>query len=127
MSGISFDFKSFWRFSKQRHNATVAHDSEIVLHTNQRVVVADLKSLGASRVMFAQVFLEFSNLSLCCECRKVVAVSEYTDVFDRMFVETRVEHSNAVIQFLHRPFSVQIKPLCRVLRSIHCAVEHGNS
>ena len=46
--------------------------------------------------MFAQMFLEFSNLSPCCKCRKVVAVSEHSDVLDCMFVQTRVEHSNAV-------------------------------
>ena len=43
--------------------------------------------------IFGQLFLELSDLSLCCKCRKIVTVSEYTDVFDRMFVQTRVEHS----------------------------------
>ena len=52
--------------------------------------------------MFAQVFLEFSNLSPCCERRKVVAVSEHTDVFDGMFVQARIEHSNVTIQFLSK-------------------------
>ena len=57
--------------------STVVHESEIVLHTSQEVVVADPMSLHASRVMFAQVFLGFSNLSPCCERRKVVAESEH--------------------------------------------------
>ena len=30
-------------------------------------------------------------------------MSECTDVFDKMFVQTRVEHSNVVIQLLYRP------------------------
>ena len=91
--------------------STDAHDSEVVLHMSRVVVV----------------FLEFSNLSPCCKCRKILAVSEYTDVFDMKFVQTRVEHSNVAIQFLHRPFTVQIKALCRVLRSVHCAVEQRTS
>ena len=77
--------------------------------------------------MFAQLFLALINLNPCCKCRKIVAVSEYTDVFGKMFVQTRVEHSNVAVQFHHRPFTVQIKALCCVLRSVHSTVEHGNS
>ena len=40
--------------------------------------------------MFDQVFLEFRDLSPCRKCRKIITVSEYTDVFDRMFVQTQV-------------------------------------
>ena len=42
--------------------------------------------------MFAQLFLEFSNLSPRCKRPKVVAVSEHTDVFDCMCVQARIEH-----------------------------------
>ena len=77
--------------------------------------------------MFAQVFLEFRDLSPCAKCRIVIAVSEYTDDFDRMFVQTRIEHSNVVVQFLHPPFTVRISALCCVLPPIHCTIEHGNS
>ena len=47
--------------------------------------------------MFTQLFLEFSDLSPCCKCHKIVAVSEYADVFDKTSVHTRVEHPNVVI------------------------------
>ena len=60
----------------------------------------------------AQFFLEFRDLSSCRKCREIIIVSEYTDVFDKMFEQTRIEHTNVVVQLLHRPITVRIKALC---------------
>ena len=56
--------------------------------------------------MFTQVLLSFRDLSPCRKCREIISVSEYTNVLDRMFVQTWIEHTNVVVQLLHRPFTV---------------------
>ena len=128
MSWASVDLTSFWRFSTKAAQSTVAHDSEIVLHTSQGVVVSDPMKQYASRVNVCSSLSRIQQSDVrVASVAKSPPCLEYTDVFDRMFVQTRVEHSNVVIQFHHRPFTKQIKELCRVLRSIHCTVGHGYS
>ena len=45
-------------------------------------------------VCFAQLFLQFRDRNTCRKCLKTVEVSQYTDVLDKMFVHTQIEHSN---------------------------------
>ena len=106
---FSFDFNKFWRIPKRRHNPTY--------HPVQKSYFTHVKELWSRtrccnvfhEYMFAQLFLEFSNVSLCCKCLKIVAVSEYTDDFDKTFVQTRIEQTNVAAPCLHRPFTIRIK------------------
>ena len=113
MTWLSFDFNTFWRLPKRWHNPPQ--------HTIQKSCFTSFKSCGLGpnvamcfKYMFAQLFLEFRDLSTCRKCLKIVAVSEYTDILNKMFIHTHRLNT----PMLQSNFSI----VHSKYRSKHCAV-----
>ena len=80
---------------------------------------------NASLLCFQHRPLSFPpSMSPCRKCCKITTLSEHTNVFDKMFCQTRIENTNVEDQILYRPFTLRIKALCCVLHSIRCTKTH---